>query len=635
MSRTHSLPFYHTLKNYQLGWIRHDIVAGLTACVVMIPSVIAYAELVHMPAISGIYAALAASIGYALFASSRHVIAGPDAAIGLLAGTAILPLAAGDPSRIPALAALLALLAGIILVFAAHLRVGTIADFLSRPVLIGYLNGASLILVSTQLGKLFAIKTSGEDFFPLVWQILAELQHTHAPTLIFGVTTILTMIVIARNVPWLPSALVVSVMGILAARYLGLADMGILLVGRVPDGAPALAMPVIHWSDVPALAPAAVAIAFLAFSDGILLAQVFADKNKYSINPNQELSALGMANISAGLLHGFPVSASQSRTSIVDSAGGKTQMAQLFAAAGLLLFLLFLTDLLAFLPKVTLGAILIVTGLGMLEIAPLQELYRQDRFEFSISVAVTVGILVSGVVPGIILGLLIALIGLIVEVSRPSDAVLKRPGPGRKYRDFGSDSIRGETVEGLLVYRLYAPLIYANARHVTNRLRYLLDSTHPPIKWLIIDAQAITDMDITAAQRFAEFLRECRTLGVEVKIADTTFPFRRQLERMGLSKLLEPHYLFPTVKKAVVAYEALLSPVQELELLVQEPDSGPFAILLRREGSNLTVTCSCGRNDDDSTCDHRLAVLRGNFSALNLLNAGEYEIANISRMIAG
>ncbi|MBF0261869.1 MAG: SulP family inorganic anion transporter, partial [Magnetococcales bacterium] len=228
MARTHTLPFYHTLKNYPFSWLRHDLVAGLTACVVMIPSVIAYAELVHMPAISGIYAALAASVGYALFTSSRHVIAGPDAAIGLLAGTAILPLAAGDPTRIPALAALLALLSGIILVFAAHLRIGTIADFLSRPVLIGYLNGASLILVSTQLGKLFAIKTSGEDFFPLLWQILSQLEQTHPPTLIFGVATILTLIVIARNLPWLPGALVVSGMGILAARYLGLGEMGVI-----------------------------------------------------------------------------------------------------------------------------------------------------------------------------------------------------------------------------------------------------------------------------------------------------------------------------------------------------------------------------------------------------------------------
>ncbi|MBF0418289.1 MAG: SulP family inorganic anion transporter, partial [Magnetococcales bacterium] len=221
MARPHSFPFYHALKSYQLSWLRYDIIAGITACVVMIPSVIAYAELVHMPAIAGIYAALAASVGYALFASSRHVIAGPDAAIGLLAGTAILPLAVGDPSRIPALAALLALLSGIILICAAHLRIGTIADFLSRPVLIGYLNGASLILVSTQLGKLFAIKTSGEDFFPLIWQIVSKLPDTHAPTLIFGIATILTMIVIARNLPWLPGALVVSVLGILAARYLG------------------------------------------------------------------------------------------------------------------------------------------------------------------------------------------------------------------------------------------------------------------------------------------------------------------------------------------------------------------------------------------------------------------------------
>ncbi|MBF0164734.1 MAG: sodium-independent anion transporter, partial [Magnetococcales bacterium] len=243
--------------------------------------------------------------------------------------------------------------------------------------------------------------------------------------------------------------------------------------------------------------------------------------------------------------------------------------------------------------------------------------------------------LISGVVPGIILGLLIALIGLIVEVSRPGDAVLKRPGPGRKFRDFGVESVEGESIDGLLVYRLYAPLIYANARHVTNRLRQLITSANVPVQWLIIDAQAITDMDITAAQRFAEFLHESHTLGVAVKIADTTYPFRRQLERMGLPHILEPGYLFPTVKKAVEAYEALLSPIQELELLAQEPDSDPFTILLRREGSNLTVSCTCGENDEEKTCDHRLAVLRGDFTALNLLNIEEHEIQNLTRMIQG
>ncbi|MBF0097693.1 MAG: SulP family inorganic anion transporter [Magnetococcales bacterium] len=615
------LPLVHTLRAYRLSWLRGDLVGGMTACVVMIPSVLAYAELVHMPPISGIYAALAASVGYALFASSRHVIAGPDAAIGLLAGTAILPLAAGDPSRIPALAATLAMISAVILIAAARLRVGTIADFLSRPVLTGYLNGASLILVSTQLGKLFAIKTEGEDFFPLLWQIIVRLPETHTPTFLFGISLIMVMVILGRSLPKIPGALVVTVLAIAAGQILGLEKTGVVMVGHVPQGTPGLLIPNFHWSDIPALAPAAVAISFLAFSDGILLAQAFAIKNKYTINPNQELVALGMANGLASLLQGFPVSASQSRTSIVDAANGKSQVAQLIAAAGLLLFLWFMTDLIAVLPKVALGAILIVTGLGMLEMAPLRELYRIDRFEFSVSVAVTTAILVAGVVPGIILGLLISLVGLLVEVSRPGDAVLQRVGPGRKFHDMGSHS-KGERVPGLVVYRLYAPLIFANARHVMSRLRALIQAPEVPVRWLVIDAQAITDMDVTAAQQFAELLRECHAANIQVKLADTTLPFRKQLQKMGLDKLLDEQHLFPTVKKAVAAYEVMLNPVQEITVMVQEPDSEPFALCFRRAGSNLTVTCSCphSQENEESICEHRLQALRGDFSSLNILD---------------
>ncbi len=629
-------PLLHTLRTYRLDWLRGDLVGGLTACVVMIPSVLAYAELVHMPPITGIYAALAASIGYALFASSRHVIAGPDAAIGLLAGTAILPLAAGDPSRIPALAATLAGMSGIILLFAARLRVGTIADFLSRPVLTGYLNGASLILVSTQLGKLFAIKTEGEDFFPLLWQVISRLPETHPPTFLFGISLILIMVIISKTVPKLPGALVVTLLAILGSQLLELGTMGVVLVGEVPQGTPALVIPTFHWADIPALAPAAVAISFLTFSDGILLAQVFANKNKYSINPNQELTALGMANGLASLLQGFPVSASQSRSSIVDAANGKSQLAQIIAAIGLLLFLIYLTDLLALLPKVALGAILIVTGLGMLELAPLRELYRIDRFEFAVSIAVTVAILIAGVVPGIILGLLISLVGLIVEVSRPGDAVLKRLSPGRKFQDLGSSVGKGETIPGLIVYRLYAPLIFANARHVMSRLRFLVESAEHPVKWLIIDAQSITDMDVTAAQQFAELLREFQSAAMEIKLADATLPFRKQLEKVGLDQLLEERHLYPTVKKAVEAYEIFLRPVQELELLIQEPDSEPFTLLFRREGSNLTVTCSCAASQElEAICSHRLQALRGEFTTMNILNRDEEIVDHLDSLLEG
>lgn len=633
------LPILSTLRNYRSSWLRGDLLAGLTACVVMIPSVIAYAELVHMPPVTGLYAALGASVGYALFASSRQVIAGPDAAIGLLAGTAILPLAAGDPSRIPMLAAILAVLSGLVLMVAARLRVGTIADFLSRPVLIGYLNGAALILASTQMGKLFALKTEGEAFFLLLWQVVEKLAQTHVPTFLFGMTLILLLVLINRMLPKVPGALVVSALAILATQYLGLAGMGIALVGEVPSGTPQWVIPTFNWSDIPALAPAAVAIAFLAFSDGLLLAQSFADKNRYDIDANQELTALGMSNVAAGLLQGFPVSASSSRTVIVDATGGRTQMAQLVAALGLLLFLYFLTGLIALLPKVALGAILIVTALGMLEVGALRDLYRMDRFEFLVSMMVTGAILVAGVVPGIIFGLLISLGGLIMEISRPGDAVLRRLRPGKRFHDFGlggGDSRQeGETVPGLLVYRLYAPLIFANARYVITRLENLVESAEPPIQWIILDAQAITDMDITAAQRFAELHRELESAGVDLKIADAADPLMRQLEKVGLSRTMGTQEFYPSVKKAVEAYEALQYPVREIRLLVQQADQEPCQLLFRREGSNMTATCSCTPEEREGLCPHRLAVLLGDTADLTLLEGDPRDLADVATLLKG
>ena len=549
-----SLPLLATLRTYRLEWLGKDAIAGLSACIVSIPSVIAYAELVHLPAITGLYAALAAAIGYALFSSSRHVIAGPDAAIGLLAGSAILPLSGGDPARIVMLAAVLSLLSGIVLILAARLKLGVIADLLSRPVLIGYLNGASLVLIATQLGKMFGIKTEGEEFFEIVLTVIGKLPETHLVTFFFGVALVGLLVALARWLPRVPGALAACAVALVVTFALDLGSHGVALVGEVPSGLPHLAIPGLRLADIATLAPAAVAIAFLAFSDGILLAQTFAEKNGYEVRPNRELMALGSANILAGLWQGFPVSASQSRTSIVDSAGGKSQVAQLVLAAGLLLFLFFLTGLIALLPKVALGAILIVTAIGMLEVASLSALYKIDRIEFAIGMSVTVAILIAGVVPGIILGLLLSLISVLVEISRPDDVVLRRLKRDGKFHHCieGDDA---ESVPGLLIYRLYAPLVFANARHVMARIRTLVDAADPPVKWLVIDAQAIHDMDVTAAQRFAELHQELADAGVDVKIADAPRPFLEELARVGLSEEIGKQDFFVSVKKASEAFE--------------------------------------------------------------------------------
>ena len=549
-----ALPLIGVLRQYRIAWLGRDLIAGLSVCIVMIPSVIAYAELMHLPPVTGLYAALASCVGYALFSSSRHVIAGPDAAIGLLAGSAIFPLAGGDPARLAMLAAVLALLSGLVLVAAARLKLGLIADLLSRPVLIGYLNGASLVLIATQIGKLFGIRTQGEEFFPLIYAVFGDLSQAHWPTFMLGVLFMCLLAALARWLPRLSGALLVSLLAVLLVYFFDLGHHGIALVGEVPSGVPALTLFKPAWADIAALAPAAVAIAFLAFSDGILLAQSFAEKNAYEVDSNQELQALGVANVFSSLWQGFPVSASQSRSAVVDAAGGQTQVAQLVAAAGLLLFLLFLTPLIALLPKVVLASILIFTAFGMLEMASLRALRRIDRNEFGIAIGVTLTILLAGVVPGIIAGLLLSLIDVLYEISRPRDAVLRRlPGDG-KFHDC-LDPDEGESVSGLIVYRLYAPLIFANARYVMARIRDLVDQAGPQLECLVIDAQAISDLDVTAAQRFAKLHEELSERGIEIKLADAPRPFREQLRNIGLSSALGSDHFYVSVKKAVESFE--------------------------------------------------------------------------------
>lgn len=573
------IPLLVTLKTYQRAWLRDDVVAGLTVCLVMIPSVIAYAELLNLPPITGLYAALAASVGYALFASSRHVIAGPDAAICLLAGTSIAPLAGGDVVRTAVLAAELALLSGGVLLLAARLHLGAMADLLSRPVLIGYLNGASLVLVSTQLGKLFGLSLGGEEFFRILRGLFQQWDAIHLPTLLFGLALIGALVVLGWRAPRVPGALAVSALAIGVALVVDLPAAGVAMVGSVPGGLPLPTLPAAVLADITALAPAAVAIAFLTFSDGILLAQTFADKNRYEVDANQELVALGVGNLVAGVLQGFPVSASQSRSAVVDGSGGRTQVAQLVAAAGLLLFLLLFTGLIALLPKVALGAILIVTALRMLEVASLAQLYRIDRKDFWLAVVVMVSILVAGVVPGIILGMLLSLIGVLVEISRPRDAVLSRLTRDGKFHDLDQNEPDAETIPGLLVYRLYAPLIFANARHVIGRLRELVDAADRPLHWVIIDAQAITDMDLTAAQRFGELCRDLADEGIAIKIADVPRPFREEMLRIGLNDVLGKDAFYLSVKVAVEAYqrhypELAARPLRERYVTASEKD-GP------------------------------------------------------------
>jgi len=547
------VPGLALFRDYRREWFGADLLAGVSVCVVMIPSVIAYAGLMGLPPQHGLYAALVPLIVYPFFGSSRQMVVGPDIAISLLIASAIAPLAAGDPARAAALAATVAVLSGLLLLLGARARIGAIADFLSKPVLVGYMTGAALILMASQLDKLFGVRLEHNDFFPRLAELAGKLHQAHGTTLLFGLTVLAVIVSLRRLAPKIPPALVVVAAAIGASLALRLEGRGVAVVGAFPGGLPGFALPAADWRDIHTVLPAAIGIALLTYTEGILLARAFAAKNGYEVNPNQELSALGLADVFTGLFQGFSVTGSQSRTTINDSAGGKTPMASLFAAATLILFLLFLTQLIARLPVVALAALLIYGGFTLVEFDVMLRIYRFYPRSALLAALTTLGVLAVGVVPGILVGVALSLLALIERVSNPPDAVL-RIAPGGGFHDLGEES-QGQTIPGFIAYRFYAPLLFSNASHFVQRVRGLLAASPVPVRWFLVDAQAITDIDITAAEALRALNQELHQQGIALKFAHTNRPLRKVLERIGFTSEIGRESIFHAVHEAADAFQ--------------------------------------------------------------------------------
>lgn len=537
------------LRGYRREWLRADLVAGVSVCVVMIPSVIAYAGLMGLPPQHGLYAALVPLLVYPLFGSSRQVIVGPDIAISLLMASAITPLAGGDSERAATLAAMVAVLTGLLLLLGARAKIGAVADFLSKPVLVGYMTGAALILMVSQFDKLFGMPLKRNDFFPRLGELGSKLGGAHGPTLLLGLGLLVMIVALRRFAPKIPPALAVVVVAIGASWGLGLEQRGVKVVGSFPRGLPHLAVPVTDWRDVHLLLPAAIGIALLTYTEGILLARAFAAKNGYEVSPNQELTALGVADVVTGLFQGFSVTGSQSRTTINDAAGGKSQMASLIAAVALGLFLLFLTPLMARLPSVALAAILIYGGFTLVEFHVIRRIYRFYPRSGMLAALTTLGVLAVGVVPGILVGVMLSLLGLINRISHPPDAVL-REVPGHGFHDLGNTP-NGQTMPGLIVYRFYGPLLFSNASYFVGRVREVIRASSSPAHWFLLDAQAITDIDVTAAEALHSLNEELRQQGIALKVAHANRPLRDVLERIGFTQELKEESFFHSVHECV------------------------------------------------------------------------------------
>jgi SulP family sulfate permease len=539
--------------HYDFACLPQDLTAGVVVTLVLIPSAIAYADLANCPPIAGLYAALGGMVAFAVFTSSRQVIVGPDAAIAIMVGAAIGPLSDGDPGKAIALSAWLALLVASILLLAAWLRLGGAADFLSSPVMLGFMNGAAVVIIASQLGKLCNIRLEGDNTLLRLYEWVRRLPETHWPTLVVGLASVGVLAALRVWLARLPGTIVIFALALVAGRWIDFAAANMQVIGSIDTSIPVPAPPELSVAEVPRLFTAALGLAFLIFPEGILLGRAMAARHGYDINPDRELVALGASNLIAGLFRSFAVGASQTRTLLNSATGGRTQIVSFAAAVLLVAFLYFLGPWIATLPTVAIAAILVFTGFTLIDVRGFRKLRHLDRFSGLLSLITTVAVIAVGVLPGILLGVLLSLVRLLSQIARPHDALLGRLSGSSTLHDIGDDEA-AQTVPGLVVYRFYGPLIFANIRFFIARLEHFLSHEKDPVRQVILDARAIPEIDVTAAEQLRVFVERLRERSITFVVAKAHLPLREAAVRLGLEEWFAERVHFAQLPDAVAAF---------------------------------------------------------------------------------
>ena len=551
------MPGLALFKGATPALFRSELVVAVTVFAVLVPSAMAYGDLAGVTPVAGLYVALGAMVMYALFGTSRQLIMGPEATTAIMTAAAVAPLAGGDPIRYASLAALTAILVGLLALLARAVRLGFITDFLSKPILVGYIFGTTLIVIGSQLGKMFGISVESDQFFRQIAELISRLDETHMLTLVLGIVSMAALFLMRRINRALPGPLIVVVAVIVASTVFDLQAKGVAVVGPITAGLPTLAIPSFSLQDIFLLLPAALALTILIYADEVLTARVFAARHGQKIAANQEFAAIGMANIGAGLLTGFPAATSGSRTAVSDQMGGQSQWVGLIAAALTIIFLLFFTPLLAPLPTVVLGAVIIVASFGLLDVAAFRFLRKVRSVEFWLAVVTAFGVLTVGILQGVLVAVMLSLVNVIYHISRPHDALLDDldTSGGTVYRGV-TDKETALTEPGLIVYRFDAPLVFANAAFFTERLEGLVADAGAGLRCVVFDAEAISDFDSTAAEALETLDTNLQRLGVELWIARANGPLRDLLQVTGLTDRIGAENIYPSVRAAVTAYRA-------------------------------------------------------------------------------
>ena len=541
------VPGVAVIRQYRRSWLRGDLVAGFVLAALLVPQGMAYAELAGLPAVYGLYATMIPLLVYAVLGPSRILVIAPDSAIAPVVAAAIIPIAGTDTGERVALAGLLAIFVGLACLAGGIAGLGFLTDLISKPVRIGYLAGIAVSVLVSQLPRLLGLDVAGSGLASDLTGLARNLDGTDLPSLVLGGGSLVFLLVVRRIEPRIPAALVVVAATSFAVWWL---DLAIETVGPIPSGLPEFVLPNPDSGDLGKLTLTALALALLSFADTSVLSRSYAARSGDHVDQNQELRALGAANLATGLFQGFPISSSSSRTPVAESAGSKSQLTGLIGAISLGVILVFASGLFRNLPNAVLAAIVIAAMIGLVDLAGLRRLSRVHRADFVLALTCFCGVAVFGVLWGIGIAIGLSVLTFMWRAWHPYDAVLGRATGVKGYHDL-TRYPEAKQIPGLLLYRFDAPLFFANATIFQERLIAAVQGSPVPVKRVVIAAEPITDLDSTAADMLADLDHELETQGIELAFAELKDPIKDRLRRFGLVEDIGHERFYPTIGVAV------------------------------------------------------------------------------------
>jgi len=548
------MPGIRAVRTYQRGWLYKDLVAGLVLCALLVPQGMAYAELAGLPAITGLYTTIVCLLAYAAFGPSPYLVLGPDSSLGPMIAAAILPLAAGDEEYAVALAGMMALFVGLVCVGAGIARLGFISDLLSMPVRVGYLAGLAVTIFVGQLPKLFGFSIDADNFVQEIGAFLSNLDQTNFYALGVGLLTLGIILGLKKWKPNWPGVLIAVVAAIMSVVLFDLAAKGVDIVGVLPQGFPKPTFPRVNIADLPVLAATAVGISLVAIGDTISTSAGFASRKGYDVDSDQEMVGIGAANLLAGMFSGFAVSTSSSRTAVAEQSGAKTQLTGVVAGLLVLAMLLFVPGLVRNLPQPALAAIIITAAISLFDTQALRHLWEVRKSEFMLAIICALGVILIGVLEGIVIAVFVAILQFFERFWRPNSAVLGDPKGIPGYHDIERYP-DAKQIPGLLMLRWDAPLFFANANIFRKRIRDLVAASDPKPLWVLVAAEPVTDIDVTAADILIDLDLELNEDGIHLVFAELKDPVKDKILDYGLLDTIDSRHFYPTMKRAIKEYK--------------------------------------------------------------------------------